>query len=294
MRIRFSTQDFGHIRFATRPAPLFELNLALLNLARVDGDPLTIRWRRLQLHALLHALPSALPLRDLIEDVRRGGAGAWDRPSVAQRRAFDTVVAPRWQAVEVLHRGEFTRHALAVAEYGIAHALAALPHAHLDGDTLEIDCFRADERRHEHGAGDNDNDNDNDNDGHDIVLLPHFHGAPHTYVTRAAERPLVIAYPAGPGAALLGEAAQQTDQALADVIGHTRHRALLLLTEAHTTGDLARGLKISNATASAHATSLRAAGLIDSTRTGRTVLHQCTALGELLIQHHRARTTAVA
>ncbi|HWG23588.1 winged helix-turn-helix domain-containing protein [Actinospica sp.] len=289
MRIRFSTQDFGHIRFATRPAPLFELNLALLNLARVDGDPLTVRWRRLQSHALLHALPSALPLRDLIEEVRRGGAEAWDRPSVAQRRAFDAVLAPRWQVVEDLHRGEFTRHALAVAEYGIAHALAALPHAHLDGDTLEIDCFRADERRHEHKARDQDRVRDRD-----IVLLPHFHGAAHTYVTRAAERPLVIAYPAGPGAALLGEAAQQTDQALADVIGHTRHRALLLLTEAHTTGDLARSLKISNATASAHATSLRAAGLIASTRTGRTVLHQCTALGELLIQHRRARTTAVA
>ncbi|WP_327166476.1 hypothetical protein [Streptomyces zaomyceticus] len=39
---------------------------------------------------------------------------------------------------------------------------------------------------------------------------------------------------------------------------------------------------MSNATASAHATALRAAGLITTTRTGRSVHHERTPLGALL------------
>ncbi|WP_078963696.1 ArsR family transcriptional regulator [Streptomyces durhamensis] len=62
---------------------------------------------------------------------------------------------------------------------------------------------------------------------------------------------------------------------------------LVLLAHEHSTGDLARRLGVSNATASAHATALRGAGLITTFRAGRAVGHQRTLLGNLLV--HRAQ-----
>ncbi|MFI9207663.1 hypothetical protein ACIGW7_05895 [Streptomyces sp. NPDC053253] len=46
---------------------------------------------------------------------------------------------------------------------------------------------------------------------------------------------------------------------------------------------MARRTGISNATASAHAAALRAAGLISTTRTGRSVHHERTPLGALFV-----------
>lgn len=68
------------------------------------------------------------------------------------------------------------------------------------------------------------------------------------------------------------------------MLGRTRLNALLALTAEHTTSELARHLRVSNATASAHATALRGAGLITTARAGRAVLHRRTALGDLLVQ----------
>ncbi|WP_344418995.1 helix-turn-helix domain-containing protein [Streptomyces lavendulocolor] len=75
-----------------------------------------------------------------------------------------------------------------------------------------------------------------------------------------------------------------TADALAGVIGRTRLEALLALAEEHTTRGLARRLRVSEATASAHTAALRAAGLVASERAGRSVLHRRTALGGLLVR----------
>ncbi|MFG2834800.1 ArsR/SmtB family transcription factor [Streptomyces zaomyceticus] len=70
---------------------------------------------------------------------------------------------------------------------------------------------------------------------------------------------------------------------LSAALGRTRTEVLRALTEPRTTTELARRTGISNATASAHATALRAAGLITTTRTGRSVHHERTPLGALLL-----------
>ncbi|MFF5715681.1 winged helix-turn-helix domain-containing protein [Streptomyces buecherae] len=57
-----------------------------------------------------------------------------------------------------------------------------------------------------------------------------------------------------------------------------------MLAEAHTTGQLARRLGLSDATASEHAAALRGAGLITTARAGRAVRHLRTALGDLLVR----------
>ena len=51
-----------------------------------------------------------------------------------------------------------------------------------------------------------------------------------------------------------------------------------------TTTDLARELRISLATMSAHTKTLRAAGLIVTTRAGKAVRHSITPLGARLLQ----------
>jgi DNA-binding transcriptional ArsR family regulator len=70
---------------------------------------------------------------------------------------------------------------------------------------------------------------------------------------------------------------------LAALLGHTRAQVLHVLAHPHTTGGLARRLGISAATASGHAKTLRAAGLVTTARDGKSVQHTCTSLGARLL-----------
>ncbi|MEU7576633.1 helix-turn-helix domain-containing protein [Streptomyces sp. NPDC041068] len=318
IRIHFSAADFARVRFAPRPAPLQALNTALLMMSRPDGGLLFDRWRL----RVLRALPASVaPLRDLvpadqaprffdvfsdtldegldtvraahpdlvrcelervyatqapppppwIRDLRQGDAAAWQIVRRAQHAAFETVVRPVWDSVQDLHQKEFTRHALAVAEHGVGAALAGLvPGSRLREDVWEL----AGPERHITLKG------------RGLLLLPTFHWTGHPLLADLPDHPLVVTYSAGPGLPLTQADADGTHDALAGVLGRTRLDILLRLTEEHTTSDLARLLGVSNATASAHATMLRGAGLITTVRAGRAVLHQRTALGSLLIQRH--------
>ncbi|MFI9030020.1 ArsR/SmtB family transcription factor [Streptomyces sp. NPDC053560] len=71
-------------------------------------------------------------------------------------------------------------------------------------------------------------------------------------------------------------------------MGRTRLALLRSLDQPRTTTGLAQRVGVSNATASAHASALRAAGLISTTRTGRSVRHTRTALAELLLSSRAA------
>ncbi|MGH3380833.1 MAG: ArsR/SmtB family transcription factor [Actinoallomurus sp.] len=64
------------------------------------------------------------------------------------------------------------------------------------------------------------------------------------------------------------------------MLGRTRAAVLQALSgRVGTTGDIARRLGISMASASEHASLLRAAGLVVSERSGNTVRHRLTSLG---------------
>ncbi|MGK5630252.1 ArsR/SmtB family transcription factor [Streptomyces sp. URMC 123] len=222
-----------------------------------------------------HPAPAPLWVREL----HRGDAEAWRTLRRAQLAAFETVLRPVWPLVQDLHRAEFTRHALAVAEGGIGAALAGLvPGARLSGGVWEIESPV---------------DRDIEPGGEGVVLVPTFHWTGRLLVARPPGLPLHVTYAAGPGLPLSptasADATDPTDpaEALAAVLGRTRLDILLLLAEEHTTGGLARRLGVSNATVSAHTAALRGAGLISTVRAGRSVLHHRTPLGTLLV-HHRA------
>ncbi|WP_431042078.1 ArsR family transcriptional regulator [Streptomyces sp. P1-3] len=212
----------------------------------------------------------ASPAPPWIRDLHRGDADAWQLLRRAQHAAFETVLRPVWPLVQDLHRTEFTRHALAVAEHGIGAALAALvPGARLHESVWEL---RASAER------------DIELGGRGLVLVPTFHWTGHPVVADLPARPPHLTYPAGPGLPLTPTGAGGTADPLAEVFGRTRFETLLLLAEEHTTSGLARRLGVSNATASAHAAALRGAGLITTVRAGRAVLHRRTALGSLLVR----------
>ncbi|APE26713.1 ArsR/SmtB family transcription factor [Streptomyces venezuelae] len=313
LRVHFAAEDFARIRFAPRPAPLQELHAALTTAVTQRGGPLFAPWRG----RILRSLPAASsPLADLapagrppsfldvigdtmaegfeqiratspglvrvelervygtmpvprwIRGLHAGDETAWHTLHRAQQAAFETVLAPVWSVVQDLHRKEFTRYALTVAEYGVAGTLTGLaPGSRLHEGRWEWPGAAPDRDVRLNGRG--------------LVLLPTFHHPAGPLLQDTPGHPVVLTYPAGPG---LPPAAGPvvSAEALAAVLGRTRLDALRLLAEPHTTTSLANALHVSNATASSHAAALRLAGMATTTRAGRSVTHQRTALGTLV------------
>ncbi|MFE7410392.1 winged helix-turn-helix domain-containing protein [Streptomyces laurentii] len=216
-----------------------------------------------------------------VRGLHAGEEASWRAVRRAQRAAYETVLAPVWPLVRDLHRDAFARHALTVAEHGLAAALVALaPGSRFDGTVWQ---WPASPPR---AAG-----RDVRLDGRGLVLLPTFHHPAGPLLQDRPGRPVVLTYPAGTGlppspdgsgsgaGSRTGSAA--SDDPLAPVLGRTRAELLRLLAEPRSTTELARALRVSNATASEHAAALRAAGLVRTARAGRSVRHERTALGEL-------------
>ncbi|MGV9310608.1 ArsR/SmtB family transcription factor [Streptomyces sp. NPDC003691] len=314
LRIHFTAEDLARVRFASRPAPLQELHAALTTAVTRSGGPLFALWRG----RVLRSLPSAAnPLADLVpagrppsfldvlgdtmaggfERIRAAGPGlvrselervygtrpvprwihglhagdetAWRTLHRAQQAAYETVIAPVWSVVQDLHREEFTRNALTVAEHGVAAALTGLaPYGRLHEGVWEWPGPAP--------------DRDVRLDGRGLILLPTFHHPAGPLLHDVPGDSAVLTYPAGPGIPPNAGDPAAAAEALAAVLGRTRLDALRVLAEPHTTTSLARVLNVSNATASSHAAALRSAGMVTTTRTGRSVTHRRTALGALV------------
>ena len=317
IRIHFTADDLARVRFAPRPSPVPELHAALMMLGAPHEELLFGRWRG----RLLRSLPSAAePLADLapegvapsfldvlgdtpeegfallrsarpetvragveqvyarrpappwIRALHAGDLGAWRTLGRAQRAAYDSVLDAVWPQVQDLHRAEFARHAVTVSGQGLGAALTALaPGSRLRDGVWEwplpgVPGVREVRLR-----------------GRGLLLRPTFHWRRGPLVQDLADRPVALAYPAGVGLPIVPDGAGRTGEPLADVLGRTRLALLRSLEEALTTTALARRMGVSNATASTHASALRAAGLLTTTRTGRSVHHARTPLAELLL-----------
>jgi DNA-binding transcriptional ArsR family regulator len=95
-------------------------------------------------------------------------------------------------------------------------------------------------------------------------------------VSVAGYRRPTLSYPIHPAPA---SPPAPRDDPLSALVGATRAEVLRALTTGCGTTQLARDLRISPATASAHVTALREAGLAATRRTGRAVHHTLTPLG---------------
>ena len=117
--------------------------------------------------------------------------------------------------------------------------------------------------------------------GRGLVVTPTAFWTGPPLLGELPDQPVLLAYPAP---TTLNLRVGTESDSLAAILGTTRAAVLRLLAVEHTTGDIARRLGISAASASrACCQALRAARLIDSRRDGKAVVHHVTVLGLDLI-----------
>jgi DNA-binding transcriptional ArsR family regulator len=122
--------------------------------------------------------------------------------------------------------------------------------------------------------------------GRGITLVPSYFCWDAPVSLADPELPPVLYYPllheqpepTGP----LGEAL--AERPLTELLGRARAAAFHATAAGATTGEMARAADVSASSASRHATALRNAGLITTTRQGPTVLHTLTPLGATLLR----------
>ncbi|MEV5321594.1 winged helix-turn-helix domain-containing protein [Streptomyces sp. NPDC052687] len=260
------------------PAPAF---LDVLGDTPEEGFTLIRAARPEEVRAGIEQLYGRRPPPPWIRALHSGNADAWRRLQRAQRAAYETVLAPVWSQVQDLHRAEFTRHAVVVAERGLGAALTGLvPGSRLREGVWE---WSAPGTQGVPGIPGGADVREIRLRGRGLILRPTFHWRHGPLLQDRPDRPVALAYPAGRGLPLVPAGSRAPDDPLAGVLGRTRLALLRSLDRARTTTGLARRIGVSNATASAHASALRAAGLITTTRAGRSVRHARTALAELLL-----------
>jgi DNA-binding transcriptional ArsR family regulator len=193
----------------------------------------------------------------------------------ALRAVHSTCLAPWWPSVQVrFHRDVAERTAL-LQRHGVIAMLSTLsPDLRMCGMTLE-GRYPWDRRVRLMGRG--------------LTLMPSAFWTGHPLITWDPQDKsrYVLIYPArfAPGQVSdHGTSLQQAADPLAMLLGVTRAATLrALLRQSHNTTTLARHVGVSQASASQHAATLRAAGLITSERHGRAVIHRISELGLALL-----------
>jgi DNA-binding transcriptional ArsR family regulator len=317
LRILFTADDLASTRFLPEPAPSVELKFVPRGLRRGIRAPWGERWRGSALAAVPKSArpavrqigghfswalsPSLAVSADLDEGletvmgfgrerVREELALFFDAPNSGvplllryategedpdavrvmlhgMRAAFGAAVQPYWGDIRANHHSELAQYGRLLAHRGIRTALTiVIPGASWCGDCLQIDSPQ--DRTVRLG-------------GRGLVITPTSFWTGPPLVGALPEQPVLLAYPAP---AVLSIRVGTESDSLAAILGATRAAVLRLLAAEHTTGDVARQLGISAASASEHSAALRAARLISSRRDGKAVIHHATVLGLDLIE----------
>ncbi|MFF4078406.1 ArsR/SmtB family transcription factor [Streptomyces sp. NPDC001777] len=194
-----------------------------------------------------------------------------DELADAIRCVYEAVIRPDWTRAAATVEADRMVRARALRDGGVAGLLDSLrPALDWRAPTLHM-RYPEDRDIHLEGRG--------------LCLIPSFfcHGGPVALAD--PELPQVLVYPIarteGPDAAPFG--AEGRLKPLGGLLGRTRARVLTALQGSATTGELARVLHISTASASEHVRALREAGLVQGNRVGGCVIHSLTPLGEALL-----------
>jgi DNA-binding transcriptional ArsR family regulator len=189
-----------------------------------------------------------------------------DRVAGELLACYDRLLSAHWTEIRARLDAEYATRARLLAEGGIASLLATLhPTVRWQPPVLELARPGA---AVEHRLG-----------GRGLDVVPSLFCPAGAQVYRpAGDGPLLLIYPAP-----AHDREAEPGGGLGELLGQTRAAVLAATTAGATTGELARRLRISPAGASQHATVLRKAGLILSTRRGNAVLHTVTPLGTALL-----------
>ncbi|GLX02797.1 winged helix-turn-helix domain-containing protein [Microtetraspora sp. NBRC 16547] len=316
LKILFTAADLTKVTVAEDANPMWELLLSTYRLRRPEGEPIFGRWRRASRAAVPDSgemLMSAIPpygycpdfltpseartvgegISTMVEAPHEKLAGDIAELAVQSRRIppwlrrigdgeprelrrlatalhdyFQRCIAPSWPAVQRTVASERRRMQSALDRGGPQLLLSTLhPDVTWQPPVLHV-RFPVAQELHLGGRG--------------LRLLPSFfaHGMPTTYKDPAL--PPVLVYSIGH--ARLGSDAEP-GPSLAALLGHTRARVLMTIAiTTCNTSSLAEMTAISIATASQHASVLRASGLITSTRCGKSQIHEITPLGLAVIR----------
>lgn len=210
-----------------------------------------------------------------------------DDPAAALTRIVDALwsywrvaVEPDWRRIRALLQEDLAYRLEELAGGGVHRLFRTLhPSVAFTGERVEIDrpysC---------HGSP---------LPGQGLVLVPCVFAWPAALSITAAPYVPTLTYPPR-GIGRLWESPQDTaGSPLADLIGKTRAAIVSQLDLPMSTTQLACQLNLSAPTLSVHLGILRAAGVVDSRRDGRTVLYHRTRLGDhLLSTGHRHLATA--
>ncbi|WP_274995783.1 hypothetical protein [Promicromonospora iranensis] len=233
----------------------------------VDGLDGVLFTHRDRLRTDLDRLSAQKPVSAWATDLRNGLVKAVDGLGATMTAYHSHAIEPYWTRIRAAVDVDLMVRARVLAARGVEGVLSSLhPTVVWDAPVLLIDNPTVDRDVHLAGRG--------------LRLVPSYFcwRKPMTFADPELEP--VLLFPIEHGVSLVGAPAAADAQApLARLLGRTRAAALQALVRPTTTSGLARRLGASLASASEHATVLRRAGLIRSTRCGNRTSHELTALG---------------
>ncbi|MEV4679982.1 ArsR/SmtB family transcription factor [Streptomyces kurssanovii] len=198
------------------------------------------------------------------------------------RTYHDAVIAPHWERMQARIEAERATRFRAMMTGGVEGMLAGLgPTMRWESPVLYVKYPAEDRDLHLNGRG--------------LRLVPSYFswGAPVSFADPDLQP--VLSYPVlqEPPVASLAAGDGPPGKALTALLGHARAAVLRTVASGATTGEIARAIGVSASSASRHATVLRDAGLITSSRNGASVLHTLTPVGASLLgaaaRHARQR-----
>lgn len=237
------------------------------DLAAVAATPVTQVAQDLE-ECLRHprAAPHVLAgVRRLLADPAR----SLERIVAAQHTCWEQLIRPFWPTIDDLLAADIAHRAAALATGGLGSVLNGL-HREVGwaDDTLVLSGGHHGTTDHVRGRG--------------LVLIPSVFVWPDVVAITDPPMQPTLFYPARGVGTLWPPAPARDPGALGELVGATRAGLLRALTEEASTSTLARRIGLGLPTTSTHLKVLRENGLVTSRRSGREVLHRCTALGATL------------
>lgn len=228
--------------------------------------------------ARCHTAPAATWLGGL----ERADAAPRRLVSDLLRRLHDDLIQPRWPKVRARLDAERARLQDLVLTGGVEALLSSLhPMATWNAPFLSLPAGGRWQSEPFHASL----------GGRGLHIVPSMYCPVGPVPFFPAEGPGLLLCPVRPrptGAEGDGRSGAESD-ALARVLGRTRAAVLASIADGCTTGQIAARLDISAASASEHASAMRAAGLVRSTRDRNRVRHDLTPLGTDLLTRSGAR-----
>lgn len=294
-RINFTVADLAKIRVEANVDPVVETLFAVDLFVR-DGGGMNFRpWRKRvggnigpRSRALMNLAKVIRPVPDLLamlehltsEESSPGRSGRIRVKSIfsSVEAARKVMIEPFWPRLCAYVEADSGARGRMISEGGVELFLQTLqPNAQWSGSVLTLPSLR---------------DEDVCLGGRGLVLVPSLFmfDRPCTILDRGTEvRPLTIAFPVPidtVSATALWSTQPASDGTLGALVGRTRAAIIRSLTEECSTSELGQRLGISSAAASQHASVLRAAGLITTSRWLNKALHRLTPLGSALLAGH--------